>query len=217
MCLPRTSAGRAILADENGTNHKPVHTPYLKRVLVFYGYPISHDPRVIVYGIGLYRKKVIQSDNRPSGQISVQGFCRDGKLYIHDALSLSNQLLNFFLRIQKKLGTVLAIKGANHFKHVSALQEYPLLLGLILPVFLYRQQLYWICFRAKWAQSLRRNLIPMMMLMGFRPGRSHRSFTVIWRVPITNPAGLDVIYIPFRRTFWALLTKYDVRKAIVSE
>ena len=133
MCLP-IFGGRAILADENGSitsGASPFSKGIVFTVTLFLMIP------GIVYGIVIGKYK---SDKRRLGRYQ-SGLCRDGKLYIHVLLHL--HLYKLFLRIKTR--NCPCNQGSKPFKH-DRIYRNPTASWPDLPV-LYRQHLYWICFR----------------------------------------------------------------------
>ena len=178
MCLP-IFGGRAILADENGSitsGASPFSKGIVFTVTLFLMIP------GIVYGIVIGKYK---SDKDVWADIS-QGFAEMGN-YIFMCFFISI-FTNFFS--VSKLGTVLAIKGANLLSTIG-FTGIPLLLGLIclsciVNIFIGSAS-------AKWA-ILAPVFIPMMMLMGFDPAITQ----VVYRIgdSITNPLSPLFTYLP---------------------
>ena len=178
MCLP-IFGGRAILADENGSitsGASPFSKGIVFTVTLFLMIP------GIVYGvvIGKYKNyKDVWAD------IS-QGFAEMGN-YVFMCFFIAI-FTNFFS--VSKLGTVLAIKGANLLSTIG-FTGIPLLLGLIFLSCIVN--IFIGSASAKWA-ILAPVFIPMMMLMGFDPAITQ----VVYRIgdSITNPLSPLFTYLP---------------------
>ena len=178
MCLP-IFGGRAILADENGSitsGASPFSKGIVFTVTLFLMIP------GIVYGIVIGKYK---SDKDVWADIS-QGFAEMGN-YIFMCFFISI-FTNFFS--VSKLGTVLAIKGANLLSTIG-FTGIPLLLGLIFLSCIVN--IFIGSASAKWA-ILAPVFIPMMMLMGFDPAITQ----VVYRIgdSITNPLSPLFTYLP---------------------
>lgn len=178
MCLP-IFGGRAILADENGSitsGASPFSKGIVFTVTLFLMIP------GIVYGIVIGKYK---SDKDVWADIS-QGFAEMGN-YVFMCFFISI-FTNFFS--VSKLGTVLAIKGANLLSTIG-FTGIPLLLGLI--VLSCIVNIFIGSASAKWA-ILAPVFIPMMMLMGFDPAITQ----VVYRIgdSITNPLSPLFTYLP---------------------
>lgn len=178
MCLP-IFGGRAILADENGSitsGASPFSKGIVFTVTLFLMIP------GIVYGVVIGKYK---NDKDVWADIS-QGFAEMGN-YVFMCFFIAI-FTNFFS--VSKLGTVLAIKGANLLSTIG-FTGIPLLLGLI---FLSCIVNFFIgSASAKWA-ILAPVFIPMMMLMGFDPAITQ----VVYRIgdSITNPLSPLFTYLP---------------------
>ena len=197
MCLP-IFGGRAILADENGSitsGASPFSKGIVFTVTLFLMIP------GIVYGIVIGKYK---SDKDVWADIS-QGFAEMGN-YVFMCFFISI-FTNFFS--VSKLGTVLAIKGANLLSTIG-FTGIPLLLGLIFLSCIVN--IFIGSASAKWA-ILAPVFIPMMMLMGFDPAITQ----VVYRIgdSITNPLSPRLSYLHAFRSFWALLT--SMMRRLVSE
>ena len=178
MCLP-IFGGRAILADENGSitsGASPFSKGIVFTVTLFLMIP------GIVYGIVIGKYK---TDKDVWADIS-QGFAEMGN-YVFMCFFISI-FTNFFS--VSKLGTVLAIKGANLLSTIG-FTGIPLLLGLIFLSCIVN--IFIGSASAKWA-ILAPVFIPMMMLMGFDPAITQ----VVYRIgdSITNPLSPLFTYLP---------------------
>lgn len=178
MCLP-IFGGRAILADENGSitsGASPFSKGIVFTVTLFLMIP------GIVYGVVIGKYK---NDKDVWADIS-QGFAEMGN-YVFMCFFISI-FTNFFS--VSKLGTVLAIKGANLLSTIG-FTGIPLLLGLIFLSCIVN--IFIGSASAKWA-ILAPVFIPMMMLMGFDPAITQ----VVYRIgdSITNPLSPLFTYLP---------------------
>lgn len=178
MCLP-IFGGRAILADENGSitsGASPFSKGIVFTVTLFLMIP------GIVYGVVIGKYK---NDKDVWADIS-QGFAEMGN-YVFMCFFIAI-FTNFFS--VSKLGTVLAIKGANLLSTIG-FTGIPLLLGLIFLSCIVN--IFIGSASAKWA-ILAPVFIPMMMLMGFDPAITQ----VVYRIgdSITNPLSPLFTYLP---------------------
>lgn len=178
MCLP-IFGGRAILADENGSitsGASPFSKGIVFTVTLFLMIP------GIVYGVVIGKYK---NDKDVWADIS-QGFAEMGN-YVFMCFFIAI-FTNFFS--VSKLGTVLAIKGANLLSTIG-FTGIPLLLGLIFLSCIVN--IFIGSASAKWA-ILAPVFVPMMMLMGFDPAITQ----VVYRIgdSITNPLSPLFTYLP---------------------
>lgn len=181
--------GNAILADENGSitgGSSPFSKGIVFTVTLFLMIP------GMVYGVVTGKYK---SDKDIWADIS-QGFAEMGN-YIFMCFFISI-FTNFFS--VSKLGTVIAVKGADFLSNVG-FTGIPLLIGLIIlscivNVFIGSAS-------AKWA-ILAPVFVPMMMLMGYDPAITQ----VLYRIgdSITNPLSPLFTYMPVLIGF---ARKYD--------
>ena len=188
MCLPLFD-GRAVLADENGSitsGNSPFSKGIVFTVTLFLMIP------GLVYGVVTGRYK---NDRDVWADIS-QGFSEMGN-YVFMCFFIAI-FTNFFS--VSKLGTVLAINGANLLSNIG-FTGIPLLIGLIFLSCIVNMFIG--SASAKWA-ILAPVFVPMMMLMGFDPAITQ----VVYRIgdSITNPLSPLFTYLPVILGF---ARKYD--------
>lgn len=181
--------GRALLADENGSITAG-GAPFTKGIV--FTVTLGLFVPGLAYGIATGKYK---SDKDVWADIS-QGFSEMGN-YVFMCFFISI-FTNFFS--VSKLGTVLAIAGADGLKNIG-FTGIPLMIGLLLVA----------CFvnlfigsaSAKWA-ILAPVFVPMMMLMGYDPAITQ----VVYRIgdSITNPLSPLFTYMPVILGF---ARKYD--------
>lgn len=181
--------GRALLADENGSITSG-GAPFTKGIV--FSVTLALFVPGLAYGIATGKYK---SDKDVWADIS-QGFSEMGN-YVFMCFFISI-FTNFFS--VSKLGTVLAIAGADGLKSIG-FTGIPLMIGLIIVA----------CFvnlfigsaSAKWA-ILAPVFVPMMMLMGYDPAITQ----VVYRIgdSITNPLSPLFTYMPVILGF---ARKYD--------
>lgn len=181
--------GNPILGDENGSITASA-APFTKGIV--FTVTLALMVPGIVYGIAIGKYK---NDRDVWADIS-KGFSEMGN-YIFMCFFISI-FTNFFS--VSKLGTVLAISGANGLKSIG-FTGIPLLVGLIIvSCFI---NLFIGSASAKWA-ILAPVFVPMMMLMGFDPAITQ----VVYRIgdSITNPLSPLFTYMPVILGF---ARKYD--------
>ena len=181
--------GRALLADENGSITAG-GAPFTKGIV--FTVTLGLFVPGLAYGIATGKYK---NDKDVWADIS-QGFSEMGN-YVFMCFFISI-FTNFFS--VSKLGTVLAIAGADGLKNIG-FTGIPLMIGLLLVA----------CFvnlfigsaSAKWA-ILAPVFVPMMMLMGYDPAITQ----VVYRIgdSITNPLSPLFTYMPVILGF---ARKYD--------
>ena len=181
--------GRALLADENGSITAG-GAPFTKGIV--FTVTLGLFVPGLAYGIATGKYK---NDKDVWADIS-QGFSEMGN-YVFMCFFISI-FTNFFS--VSKLGTVLAIAGADGLKNIG-FTGIPLMIGLLLVA----------CFvnlfigsaSAKWA-ILAPVFVPMMMLMGYDPAVTQ----VVYRIgdSITNPLSPLFTYMPVILGF---ARKYD--------
>lgn len=188
--------GNPILGDENGSITSGA-APFTKGIVftVTLGLMVPG----LAYGVAMGKYK---NDKDVWADIS-QGFSEMGN-YVFMCFFISI-FTNFFS--VSKLGTILAISGANGLKAIG-FQGVPLMVGLIIVA----------CFvnlfigsaSAKWA-ILAPVFVPMMMLMGYDPAVTQ----VVYRIgdSITNPLSPLFTYMP---VILGYARKYDKKAGLGS-
>ena len=181
--------GQPILGDENGSITAS-GAPFTKGIV----FTVSMALMVpgIAYGVSLGKYK---SDKDVWADIS-EGFSEMGN-YVFMCFFISI-FTNFFS--VSKLGTILAISGADGLKNIG-FTGIPLLIGLIFVSCVVN--IFIGSASAKWA-ILAPVFVPMMMLMGFDPAITQ----VVYRIgdSITNPLSPLFTYMPVILGF---ARKYD--------
>ncbi len=186
--------GTAILADETGSITNSA-APFTKGIV--FTVTLALMVPGIAYGVAIGKYK---NDKDVWADIS-QGFSEMGN-YVFMCFFISI-FTNFFS--VSKLGTVLAISGANGLKAIG-FTGVPLMVGLIIVA----------CFvnlfigsaSAKWA-ILAPVFVPMMMLMGYDPAITQ----VVYRIgdSITNPLSPLFTYMP---VILGYARKYDKKAGL---